>query len=72
MSWADYRHRCDALFSACWDCPRPCAVCREWARATAFGHEPSPDFAEACEDTYRAVTTMRERGVNILIGVPSR
>lgn len=63
--WAEYRRRRDAVFSACWDCERPCSACCAWAQATAFNRVPTSDFAEACQDTYDAVMRMQERGVPI-------
>ena len=53
--WKDYRAILKVLYSACWDCERPCVACQDWARATAFGRTPTGDYAEACADTYRVV-----------------
>lgn len=55
QKWSDYRDRINTIYSACWDCERPCDACRQWARETAFGRVPTGDYADACEDTYRMV-----------------
>jgi hypothetical protein len=66
--WAEYRRIRDAIYSACWDCPRPCADCREWARLKAFGHETKDHWLdEACSETYEAVMEMQRRGTSVLI-----
>lgn len=67
--WAEYRRIRDALHAVCWDCPRPCSECREWARSKAFGREPKTYLAEECSFAYEAVMEMRRRGTSILIGL---
>jgi len=61
IKWKAYREILGMLYSACWQCPRPCDACRDWARATAFGRVPTGDFAEACAETYRVVASMGRR-----------
>lgn len=65
--WDEYRRIRDVAFSVCWDCPRPCADCREWARAKAFGRIPKTYLAEECAEAYEASMKMRHRGTSILI-----
>lgn len=69
--WAEYRRVLSTIYSACWDCPRPCPECREWACAKAFGRTPKTYLAEECAATYDAVMEMRRRGTSILIGSAS-
>ena len=57
--WADYRARIALVFGSCWECLRPCPECRAWARARAFGREPTSDYADAIEETYRAAGASR-------------
>jgi hypothetical protein len=44
-------------------------LCQAWARAKAFGREPTCDFAEACAEAYEASMEMQRRGTSILIGL---
>jgi hypothetical protein len=66
--WAEYHRILSVVYSACWDCQRPCADCRDWARRKAFtGREDGGSIPTACAATYAAVTEMERRGTSILI-----
>jgi hypothetical protein len=69
QKWIEYRRILRALYRTCWDCERPCCQCQAWARAKAFGREPTCDFAEACAEAYEASMEMQRRGTSILIGM---
>jgi hypothetical protein len=51
--WAEYRRRVKILYSWCWDCERPCAECRLWARQTAFGKPATGWLAKECAEVYQ-------------------
>jgi hypothetical protein len=71
--WAEYRRIRDIIYSACWDCERPCAACCEWSRLKAFGRPTGGHWLDdACSETYATVMEMRRRGTMILIGSPAK
>lgn len=70
--WQEYRRIRDLMFSICWDCPKPCPGCREWARCKAFGTTSKHldrDDLRASEDWYRVASKMERDGLFILAEV---
>lgn len=67
--WAEYRRILRALYSTCWDCPRPCSECQAWSRAKAFGRQPTNYLAKECAEAYEASEEMQRRGTSILIKI---
>jgi len=64
--WNEYRRIRGVLYSTCWECERPCSECMAWARAKAFGREPTNYLAKECAESYADSTEMQRRGTSIM------